>query len=62
MKNLSGSPVEAFPIHYFPPTESREVKLVATPEQGIGQQPGGSEGVVLFVDLSAHEEKLIQVR
>lgn len=57
--NTATFPVEDFAIHYFPPTDSGKVKLIATPTRGIKVRKAPREGFVIIVDLEAGEEKEI---
>ncbi len=57
--NTATTPVKDFAIHYFPPTDSSEIKLVATPNNGVKVLKAPREGFVIIVDLRAGEEKEI---
>lgn len=57
--NTATKPVKDFAVHYFPPTDSSEVKLVATPTEGVKVSKAPRDGFVITVDLRAGEEKEI---
>jgi peptidoglycan/xylan/chitin deacetylase (PgdA/CDA1 family) len=57
--NRSGKPLNALSLHYFPPSDAGEVRLVGTPEEGIKIHRAPREGYVISVDLRAGEEREI---
>lgn len=60
--NTSSNPVKAFPLRLYPPTSSRQLELVATPQEGLSIGQTTDRGVIILVDLLPQETKVIKLR